>query len=207
MSEGVRADATAAPEVTVRRARTDEAGALAALAAVTFPLACPPSSTPEDHAAFIAAHLTPASFAGYLADPARDLLVADENGALVGYTMLVAGEPYDPDVAAAVPLRPTVELSKCYVLPGRHGGGVARALMAASLDAHASAGPRACGSASTARTPAPRRSTGARGSPTSASARSRAATRSTTTSCCTSRSETLRDRPAGGVSPPAPAPS
>jgi tRNA (guanine37-N1)-methyltransferase len=135
MSEGVRADATAAPEVTVRRARTDEAGALAALAAVTFPLACPPSSTPEDHAAFIAAHLTPASFAGYLADPARDLLVADEDGALVGYTMLVAGEPYDPDVAAAVPLRPTVELSKCYVLPGRHGGGVARALMAASLDA------------------------------------------------------------------------
>lgn len=119
----------------VRAARTDEADALAALAAVTFPLACPPSSTPEDHAAFIAAHLTAGAFAGYLADPARDLLVADDDGALVGYTMLVAGEPYDPDVAAVVLLRPTVELSKCYVLPGRHGGGVAGALMSASLDA------------------------------------------------------------------------
>ncbi len=119
----------------VRPARHGEAPALADLAAATFPLACPPSSTPEDHAAFIAAHLTPEHFGIYLADPTRDLLVAEEDGALVGYTMLVAGEPYDGDVAAVVPLRPTVELSKCYVLPGRHGGGVADALMAASLDA------------------------------------------------------------------------
>lgn len=120
--------------VVVRAARLDEADAVAHLAAVTFPLACPPSSTPEDHAAFITAHLTPAHFAAYLADDARDLLVADDDGTLVGYTMLVAGEPYDADVAAVVPLRPTVELSKCYVLPGRHGGGVAAPLMAASLD-------------------------------------------------------------------------
>jgi tRNA (guanine37-N1)-methyltransferase len=126
-------DAAAAPEV--RRARADEAAPLADLAAATFPLACPPSSTPEDHAAFIAAHLTPEHFAAYLADPTRDLLVADADGELVGYTMLVAGEPYAAEVAAAVPLRPTVELSKCYVLPGRHGGGVAGALMAASLEA------------------------------------------------------------------------
>lgn len=123
------------PAVTIRRARPDEATALADLAAVTFPLACPPWSTPTDHAAFIAVHLSPASFEGYLADPARDLLVADDAGALVGYTMLVAGEPSDPEVAAAVTSRPTVELSKCYVLPGRHGSGIAGVLMAASLDA------------------------------------------------------------------------
>jgi diamine N-acetyltransferase len=127
------APATAVP--VVRRARADEAAPLADLAAATFPLACPPSSTPEDHAAFIAAHLTPEHFAAYLADPTRDLLVADADDELVGYTMLVAGEPYAAEVAAVVPLRPTVELSKCYVLPGRHGGGVAGALMAASLDA------------------------------------------------------------------------
>lgn len=125
----------AATRPEIRRARPDEAGPLADLAAATFPLACPPSSTPEDHAAFIAANLTEEHVAAYLADPARDLLVADEAGELVGYTMLVAGEPYAAEVAAAVPLRPTVELSKCYVLPGRHGGGVAAALMAASLDA------------------------------------------------------------------------
>lgn len=123
------------PALTIRRARPDEAAALADLAAVTFPLACPPWSTPADHVAFIAAHLSPASFEGYLADHVRDLLVADEAGGLVGYTMLVAGVPSDPDVAAAVTVRPTVELSKCYVLPGHHGDGVAWALMAASLDA------------------------------------------------------------------------
>jgi tRNA (guanine37-N1)-methyltransferase len=127
--------AHAGAAVVVRPADAAEAEAVAALAAVTFPLACLPSSTPEDHAAFIAANLTPAHFAAHLADPDRDVLVADEDGALVGYTLLVAGEPYAPEVAAVVPLRPTVELSKCYVLPGRHGGGVAGALMAASLDA------------------------------------------------------------------------
>lgn len=120
--------------VVVRPAHAAEASAVADLAAVTFPLACPPSSTPEDHAAFIAANLTPTHFAAHLADPARDVLVADEDGTLLGYTLLVAGEPYAPEVAAVVPSRPTVELSKCYVLPGRHGGGVAGALMTASLD-------------------------------------------------------------------------
>lgn len=121
--------------VVVRPARGDEADAVAALAAVTFPLACPPSSTAEDHAAFITANLTTAHFAAHLADADRDVLVADDDGTLVGYTLLVAGEPYDAGVAALVPLRPTVELSKCYVLPGRHGGGVAAPLMAASLGA------------------------------------------------------------------------
>ena len=49
--------------------------------------------------------------------------------------MLVAGEPTDDDVRAALHLRPTVELSKCYVHPDHHGAGVAGALMSASLDA------------------------------------------------------------------------
>ncbi|HEY0187474.1 MAG TPA: GNAT family N-acetyltransferase [Cellulomonas sp.] len=118
----------------LRPAAAADAPALAALAAVTFPLACPPTSTAADQAAFVAAHLSVDSFTGYLADPARSVLVAGSGGALVGYTMLVRGEPYDPDVAAVVPLRPTAELSKCYVLPGQHGRGVAGALMTATLD-------------------------------------------------------------------------
>lgn len=48
--------------------------------------------------------------------------------------MLVTGEPDDEDVAAAVSARPTVELSKVYVHPDRHGAGVAAALVAATLD-------------------------------------------------------------------------
>ena len=49
--------------------------------------------------------------------------------------MLVDGEPADPDVAGAIRVRPTIELSKCYVLPGHHGEGVAGLLMRASVDA------------------------------------------------------------------------
>ncbi len=120
----------------VRRAAPDDLPALAALAALTFPLACPPHVTDEAQAAFIAANLTAEHFARHLDDPARDVLVAaSEQGELAGYALLVEGEPADADVAAAITLRPTVELSKCYVHPDHHGAGVAAALMAASLEA------------------------------------------------------------------------
>ncbi|MGY4645451.1 GNAT family N-acetyltransferase [Cellulomonas sp. URHB0016] len=134
---------------------------LAELAALTFPLACPPGSTAADQQQFVAAVLSTARFAEYLADPSRAVLVAEvdraENGSddraddqgddraaepddrtgpapLAGYTMLVEGEPTDDDVRAALTLRPTIELSKCYVHPDHHGSGVAHALMGASLD-------------------------------------------------------------------------
>src|SRR5439155_12526091 len=59
--------------VTVRRAVPSDAAALAEVAAVTFALACPPSTKPEAIADFIATTLSEASFAAYLADPARTL--------------------------------------------------------------------------------------------------------------------------------------
>jgi ribosomal protein S18 acetylase RimI-like enzyme len=118
--------------VDVRLAGADDAAALHSLAAVTFPLACPPGTSASAIADFIATHLSEERFAHYLADPTRELYLAD---AFVGYTMLVYGEPYDADVAAAITVRPTVELSKCYALPAAHGTGVASALVAASVDA------------------------------------------------------------------------
>jgi tRNA (guanine37-N1)-methyltransferase len=118
----------------VRPATPADVDALADLAAVTFPLACPPGSTAADQAAFVAQVLSPERFAGYVVDPARAVLVADEDGTLTGYTMLVEGEPADADVRTALTVRPTIELSKCYVHPDHHGGGVAHALMAASVD-------------------------------------------------------------------------
>jgi hypothetical protein len=51
---------------------------LAAVAAATFPLACPPTSTAEDIAAFVAENLSAARFAEYSADADRAVFVARE---------------------------------------------------------------------------------------------------------------------------------
>jgi ribosomal protein S18 acetylase RimI-like enzyme len=93
---------------------------------------------PEAVSSFVEANLTAGRFEEYLADPDRALLLAEEDSAegavAVGYAMLVFGEPYDDDARAAVQHRPTVELSKIYVLPDAHGGGIARDLMEAALE-------------------------------------------------------------------------
>jgi GNAT superfamily N-acetyltransferase len=83
---------------------------------------------------FVAEHLTAERFTEYVADPGRAVLVAEEGGQAVGYAMLVHGEPYDADVRAVVRHLPTTELSKIYVLPGAHGGGIAGELLAAAVD-------------------------------------------------------------------------
>jgi diamine N-acetyltransferase len=132
--------------MTVRPAGIADAAALADLAAVTFPLACPPDMPREDVDAFIAAHLSTERFTAYLADARRLLLVADndaEAGAgpgLAGYTMVVLGEPAAPDVAASIRIRPTAELSKCYLRADQQGRGMARALLQRTLEATAERG-------------------------------------------------------------------
>ena len=117
------------PPVDVRAATEADLAELADVAARTFPLACPPNATADNVAAFVAEHLSAPRFAAYLADPDRDVLVALRGGRITGYAMLIAGVPDDADVARAVTLRPAVELSKIYVLPDGHGGGVSTALM------------------------------------------------------------------------------
>lgn len=119
--------------ITVRPARPGDAGEIAAVAAETFPLACPPSADPVDIEAAIAANLSPDRFAGYLADPGRTLLVAVADGRIVGYCMLVGGIGEDPDVAAAVPAGSVVELSKMYVLASHHRSGASAELMRAAI--------------------------------------------------------------------------
>jgi ribosomal protein S18 acetylase RimI-like enzyme len=107
---------------------------LADVAARTFPLACPPSVTPENIVAFIDENLSEDRFRDYLADPDRVVLAAREDARMVGYVMLIRGIPDDEDVQCAVTLRPAVELSKLYVLPDSHGAGVSAALMSAALN-------------------------------------------------------------------------
>ena len=118
-------------QIQIRLATTDDAVPLAALAAATFPLACPPGTAPSAMQAFIAQHLSLERFGEYLVDPTREIFIAE---GFLGYTMLVYGEPYDADVAAAITHRPTVELSKCYAAAEAHGRGVAPALVAASVE-------------------------------------------------------------------------
>jgi len=120
--------------VTVRIAGPDDAALLHRLAAATFALACPPGTTAEAVSHFVATNLSEQRFAGYLADPARDVLLVSLDGEPVGYSMLVAEDPHDADVARVVTLRPTVELSKVYLLAEAHGGGASAVLMQESID-------------------------------------------------------------------------
>ncbi|MGO4689848.1 GNAT family N-acetyltransferase [Glaciibacter sp. 2TAF33] len=121
--------------VTIRQAQPTDAAALASLAAATFALACPPGTSPEAINDFIRNNLSEACFERYLVDPDRDIRLALNDDVAAGYTMLVYGEPHDADVAAAITRRPTVELSKVYVLGEHHGAGVAAPLIAATIDA------------------------------------------------------------------------
>ena len=110
--------------LAVRVVTTDsvDTAELADVAARTFPLACPPTTAPENIASFIDANLSAERFAEYLADPHRAILTAAQGGRIIGYAMLVRGVADD-----------TAELSKIYVLPDYHGAGVSTALMDLTL--------------------------------------------------------------------------
>jgi ribosomal protein S18 acetylase RimI-like enzyme len=114
----------------VERAAAVDTNELAAIAALTFPLACPPSTPPEDVASFVDTNLSADRFSEYLSDPARAVLAARHEGRIIGYAMLVR----DGGDAA--------ELSKIYVRAEYHGAGVASALMDAALAAAAEWGAR-----------------------------------------------------------------
>jgi len=130
--------------ITTRRADTADADLLHDLAARTFRLACPPGTLPADIDAFVATHLSREKFVDYLADPQRILLIAADGDRPVGYSMLIDGPIADPDVAAVVNEKTSIELSKFYLAEGSHGSGVAAALMAATLDAASGTGAEFC---------------------------------------------------------------
>jgi ribosomal protein S18 acetylase RimI-like enzyme len=130
------------PVVRIAIASTADAVELAAVAASTFPLACPPSVALADVASFIDANLSDARFAEYLADPQRRIFTVGPEGRIIGYAMLIRGVSDDPEVQQAVDIRPAAEISKMYVLAAHHGSGVATALMDAALAAAAEWGAR-----------------------------------------------------------------
>jgi ribosomal protein S18 acetylase RimI-like enzyme len=119
--------------VRIATADSIDVAELADVAASTFPLACPPSVTRANIAAFVEANLSDVRFAEYLSDPQRLVLTAHHGNRIVGYAMMIRGVGDDPEVAQAVSVRPAAELSKIYVLPDYHGSGVSTALMDAAL--------------------------------------------------------------------------
>ncbi len=106
---------------------------LAAVAARTFPLACPPWVPAENITSFIDTQLSAARFAEFLNDPQRAILTAQRDGQIVGYAMLIHGISDDTDVQEAVTVRPAAQLNKLYLLPDLHGQGASTTLMDSAL--------------------------------------------------------------------------
>ena len=126
--------------IDISTATADDAAALAACAAVTFPLACPPASRPEDIQRHIDTHLSAERFAALVGRPGHTILCLREHGGIAGWSMVVLDQPTDTDVLSALSISPVVELSKFYVHPDHHGRGSASALMTATLDLAAASG-------------------------------------------------------------------
>ncbi|MDR1386883.1 MAG: GNAT family N-acetyltransferase [Propionibacteriaceae bacterium] len=120
----------------VERAGPDDASALAALAAATFPLACPPETQPDEILYHITHQLNPIRVASWLTDPLVVVHVGRLGQILVGYSRL-SFDPAetDPAIWPQLKRRPTCQLSKCYVQPDWQGSGLADQLLAESLAA------------------------------------------------------------------------
>jgi len=108
---------TAVMALHVAVAEVADAEELAAVAARTFPLACPPSSTPQNIAVFIDANLSPARFSEYLADPDRVVLTAHRDGRIVGYAMLIRGSSTTPTSSGRCVSGPPSSCPRCTCCP------------------------------------------------------------------------------------------
>ncbi|MFD6143018.1 GNAT family N-acetyltransferase [Promicromonospora sp. NPDC060271] len=141
--------AAAQPATTsgvVRRATADDAAEVAWLAALTFPLACPPEASRPEMAAHIAQKLNPARFREWATSDRHALFVYDDGVRLLGYALVIVGTPDGAAEAATVREAsgrpaPYVELSKIYVLPDVQGGVVSGALMRAASETADELGP------------------------------------------------------------------
>ncbi len=119
--------------VDVRRATPADNVLLAEIGARTFSDTFADDNTPENMAAYLAASFSPEKQAEELADPTACFLIAELDGAAVGYAELRAGEP-DRCITGPRP----IELVRIYSVKDRIGHGIGAALMQACIEqAHA----------------------------------------------------------------------
>ena len=116
--------------LTIRPALATDVDGLSALAALTFPLACPRDLPRASVEAFVRDSLGPASFRGYLEDPTHRLLAGvGPDGDVLAYALLIEGTAMDESCARVISSRPTVGVSKFYLHPCLHGSGEAGRLL------------------------------------------------------------------------------
>jgi len=118
--------------VTIRRASPADAGRLSDFARRLFEETFAPHNTPEDMDAYLSSAFTPPRQLAEIEDTRSVTLLATQEGALIGYAQLHAGEAPE-----CVPGRPAIELVRFYVDRALHGSGVAQTLMDAVGDAGA----------------------------------------------------------------------
>ena len=109
----------------LRPALPADAPALAALGRDSFIAKFGAMYRPEDLAAFLAEQHAPQIVGAQLADPAYRVMLAERDGALVGYCKLglSCGWPEHARGSHAI------ELKQLYTAPGATGGGIGSALM------------------------------------------------------------------------------
>ena len=113
--------------LTIRRATSEDAAALAEFGARTFYETFAADNTPEDMARHLASAWSPSLQRAEIDDPQLDTLLAiDDGGSFAGFAQLQAER-----APACVATHQPVELKRFYVDKPWQGRGVARELMAA----------------------------------------------------------------------------
>ena len=111
----------------LRPATPADAPAVARLAADSFVAAFGRLYRPEDLAAFLAEYRTVEAYLAHLADPPTRIEVAEADGRLAGYCLIVRGHAFD-ERPEPRPVRP-VFVSQLYCDPDMTGQGLGAALL------------------------------------------------------------------------------
>jgi ribosomal protein S18 acetylase RimI-like enzyme len=123
------------PDTSVRLAGRGDAVLLHLIAVATFPLAATPATPADDVAAYMDDELSVERFRSRLESDRRTLFISESEGTPAGYAMLNHSTAVPDDVRQVLQHSPSTELSKFYLLTGRHGSGRDAQLMEAVLDA------------------------------------------------------------------------
>lgn len=113
--------------VRYRAATPNDAQALARLAEEAFVAAFGTLYQPHDLATFLETERSESRYQTHLRDPATRIQLAERDGVLAGYALIVMGKAF-AERPAPRPARP-VMLSQLYCLPTATGSGIGRALL------------------------------------------------------------------------------